>query len=133
MKSSGESKFYKFNAEFKPAFCQYNVARSTFSLFLFKFQKFFQINSIFQVSNSQIFNKIYFSVIFNKVFVNIFDFFRRILNTKLFSINAKLSNIQSNLLSRFFQFFFSQEMNSDQFFSQFLVWIQFLQDSKIKI
>ena len=74
MKSSGESKFYKFNAEFKPAFCQYNVARSTFSLFLFKFQKFFQINSIFQVSNSQIFNKIYFSVIFNKVFVNIFDF-----------------------------------------------------------
>ena len=41
MKSSGESKFHKFNVKFKPAFCQYHVARSTFSLFLFKFQQFF--------------------------------------------------------------------------------------------
>ena len=31
MKSSGERKFYKINAKFKPAFCQYHVGRS-FSL-----------------------------------------------------------------------------------------------------
>jgi len=44
------------------------------------FLVFIQISAVFsdkfyfQASNSQIFNKIYFSVIFNKVFVNIFDF-----------------------------------------------------------
>ena len=133
MKSSGERKFYKFNAKFKPAFCQYNVARSTFSLFLFKFQQFFQINSIFKPQILKFSIKFIFQLFSTKFLSIFFRFFRRILNTKLFSINAKLSNIQSNLLSRFFQFFFSQEMNSDQFFSQFLVWIQFLQDSKIKI
>ena len=83
MKSSGERKFYKFNAKFKPAFCQYNVVCSAifhfsavfsdifkqicqnFSIFIFKknfgcflnnFVRFFSMinNKFFQFEDFQL-------------------------------------------------------------------------------
>ena len=44
MKSSGESKFYNFNANFKPAFCQYTVVCSAIFHFSAVFSDIFKKN-----------------------------------------------------------------------------------------
>ena len=61
MKSSGESKFYKFNVKFKPAFCQYTVVCSAIFHFSAVFSDIFE--QICQNFSIFIFEKI-FSVAF---------------------------------------------------------------------
>ena len=57
MKSSGERKFYKFNANFKPAFCQYTVVCSAIFHFSAVFSDIFkQICQNFRIKMSKLFH-----------------------------------------------------------------------------
>ena len=68
MKSSGERKFYKFNANFKPAFCQYNVVCSAIFHFTAVFSDIFkQICQNFRIKMSKLF-KFHFQKIFSVAF-----------------------------------------------------------------
>ena len=68
MKSSGERKFYKFNAKFKPAFCQYNVVCSAIFHFSAVFSDIFkQICQNFRIKMSKLF-KFHFQKIFSVAF-----------------------------------------------------------------
>ena len=68
MKSSGERKFYKFNAKFKPAFCQYNVVCSAIFHFSAVFSDIFKkICQNFRIKMSKLF-KFHFQKIFSVAF-----------------------------------------------------------------
>ena len=84
MKSSGERKFYKFNAKFKPAFCQYNVVCSAnFRFNSAVFKGFFtKICQNFRIKMSK-FLQFHFQKIFSVAFQIVFRFFS-LLNNKFF-------------------------------------------------
>ena len=73
-KAAAKENFTNSMQNSSPHFANIMLHEAPFHCFYSNFSSFFRWNSIFQASNSQIFNKIYFSVIFNKISVNIFDF-----------------------------------------------------------
>lgn len=85
-------------------------------------------NSAQRISSALIFRHIFLSAQF---FVEIL-FFHKVRNVILSSLNATLSEIHSDLASRFYSVRFI-ENEFRPCFQSFLVWIQFLQDSKIWI
>ena len=93
MKSSGERKFYKINAKFKPAFCQYNVVCSAIFHFSAVFSDIFK--QICQNFSIFIFKKkigcflnnfVRFFSMINNVFFQFEDFQLQIFQTFIFSI-----------------------------------------------
>ena len=82
-KAAAKENFTNSMQNSSPHFANIMLHEAPFHCFYSNFSSFFRWNSIFQASNSQIFNKIYFSVIFNKVFVNIFSVFQENFNHKI--------------------------------------------------
>ena len=106
MKSSGESKFYKFNAKFKPAFCQYNVVCSAnFRFNSAVFKGFFtKICQNFRIKMSK-FLQFHFQKIFSVAFQIVFRFFS-LLNNKFFQFeDFQLQIFQAFI---FFNFVFTK-------------------------
>ena len=105
MKSSGERKFYKINAKFKPAFCQYNVVCSAIFHFSAVFSDIFkQICQNFRIKMSK-FLQFHFQKIFSVAFQIVFRFFS-LLNNKFFQFeDFQLQIFQAFI---FFNFVFTK-------------------------
>ena len=113
MKSSGERKFYKFNAKFKPAFCQYNVVCSAIFHFSAVFSDIFKkICQNFRIKMSKLLHFHFQENIFG-CFSNNFIRFFSIINNNFF----QFEDFQLQIFQAFiFSILFWEKYFSEYFF-----------------
>ena len=112
MKSSGERKFHKFNAKFKPAFCQYTVVCSAIFHFSAVFSDIFkQICQNFRIKMLKLFHFHFQKNIFG-CFSNNFIWFFSMTNNNFYSLKIFNCKFFKRL---FFRFCFEKNIFQNNF------------------